>query len=476
MSCNRPEDGKARSRDRRSDTVISADFNTVGATFFALFAGGLDTASATEIASTLDPATAAATDTTPGTLLSEATTNYTDANQLLAEIPSGGEYAANIATATQFQDQLLQGLGNVGSTESALSWYDDGVLSDLLSPGFTSVDQGWDQVSEAALSADQMLESAVATGSATDVTTGVLDLIGPEYQALGPALQLEFIDVAAHFLTGGDFTSAADLAAGVDDVSALDPSIFCRPAVVNRAVAPCDDAMRPRQRVVATFAVILAVLIVAMGRLSGTATADDEVLLGGGASIMVAGSYCTLTTIGHDSAGELVGFTASSCGGPGAPVVAEGADNHGPVGTVAAAEAAHDLDYAVIKFDPAKVVPTANFAGFAINGIGPDPSGYGQPVCTQGGATGNGCGGFRFGGPRPGIVAAVMPSWQPGDDGAPITVDGQLVGMTREGHTGIAGAGIPRLSTFITFTFFSAILGAVNAKGGPGAGFTPIPA
>jgi hypothetical protein len=130
--------------------------------------------------------------------------------------------------------------------------------------------------------------------------------------------------------------------------------------------------------------------------------------------------------------------------GPRRPVVAEVADNHGPVGTVAAAEAAHDLDYAVIKFDPAKVVPTANFAGFAINGIGPDPSGYGQPVCTQGGATGNGCGAFKFGGPRPGIVAAHMPSWQPGDDGAPITVDGQLVGMTREGYTGLVGAGIPQ--------------------------------
>jgi hypothetical protein len=133
-----------------------------------------------------------------------------------------------------------------------------------------------------------------------------------------------------------------------------------------------------------------------------------------------------------------------------------------------------DLDYAVIKFDPAKVVPTASFAGFGINGIGPDPSNFGQPVCTQGGATGNGCGTFKFGGPRPGIVAARMPSWQPGDDGAPITVDGQLVGMTREGHTGIGGAGIPTLRTSITFTLSSAVLADVNAKGGPGAGFTPI--
>lgn len=228
-----------------------------------------------------------------------------------------------------------------------------------------------------------------------------------------------------------------------------------------------------RRRVVAL--VVAAGTEVVLAGLSGTvAAAGDAVVLGGGASIMVAGSYCTLTTIGHDSAGELVGFTAASCGGPDAPVVAEGAENHGPVGAVAAAAAAHDLDYAVIKFDAAKVAPTASFAGFVINGIGPDPTNFGQPVCTQGGATGSGCGTFKFGGPRPGIVAARMPSWQPGDDGAPVTVDGQLVGMTRDGYTGIGGAVIPTLRTSITFTLFSAILGEVDAKGGAGAGFSPI--
>ena len=45
----------------------------------------------------------------------------------------------------------------------------------------------------------------------------------------------------------------------------------------------------------------------------------------------------------------------------------------------------------MIKFDPAKVTPTANFAGFAINGIGPDPD-FRQPACTDGAATGDQCG------------------------------------------------------------------------------------
>jgi hypothetical protein len=233
--------------------------------------------------------------------------------------------------------------------------------------------------------------------------------------------------------------------------------------------------MRLRRRAAPALAVILTALIVLTTRVSGVAAADGTVVLGGGASIIVAGSYCTLATVGHDHTGDLVGFTAASCGGPGSQVVAEGGENHGTVGTVAAAD--DDLDYAVIKFDPAKVVPTANFAGFTINGIGQDPSDFGQPVCTQGGATGNGCGAFRFGGPRPGIVAAVMPMWQPGDDGAPVTVDGQLVGITRKGYAGYLNpVPWPGLRSNIGFTLFSAILADVNAKGGPGAGFSPIQA
>jgi hypothetical protein len=162
----------------------------------------------------------------PSDLLSEATTNYTDANQVLADLPSNTDYNANVATEIQFQDMTLQDIGNLGSAESALSSYDNGFLSDLLNPTFTSLDQEWDQVSQAALTADQALESAIATGSATDETTALLGLIGPEFQAIGPDFQSAFVDLGAHFLTGGDFTAAADLAAGADPVSALDPSIF----------------------------------------------------------------------------------------------------------------------------------------------------------------------------------------------------------------------------------------------------------
>jgi hypothetical protein len=230
--------------------------------------------------------------------------------------------------------------------------------------------------------------------------------------------------------------------------------------------------MRPRRHVVATIAATLVVLIAPTGRLSGIANADDKVVLGGGAGIVVDGNYCTLATIGHDHADELIGFTAGHCGGPGAPVVAEGSENHGPVGTVAAV--GDGLDYGVIKFDPAKVTPTANFAGFAVNGIGGDPS-FREPVCTQGAATGNDCGRIiSISGPGP---RCSMPApFQPGDDGRPVTAEGLLIGLTYEGYVLPADLRGNPAHPETHVVKFSAILADVNTKGGPGAGFSPIPA
>jgi hypothetical protein len=230
--------------------------------------------------------------------------------------------------------------------------------------------------------------------------------------------------------------------------------------------------MRTRYNVVARFAAVFAMINAPACLITGGAVADSQGLLGGGAGIIVNGTYCTLTTIGHDNSGDLVGFTAATCGGPASTVDIKGGP--GGVGNIVAAN--DDLDYAVIRFDPAKVTPTNNFAGFAINGIGPDPTNFGQQVCTQGGDTGFGCGPFKFGNLKPGIAAASVRAWQPGDNGAPVTVDGQLVGITRKGDTNVVLGPIPALNTHISFTLFSAILGDVNAKGGPGAGFSVIPA
>ena len=134
------------------------------------------------------------------------------------------------------------------------------------------------------------------------------------------------------------------------------------------------------------------------------------------------------------------------------------------------------LAYAVIKFDPAKVTPTANFAGFAINGIGPDPD-FRQPACTDGAATGNQCGLITtMPGPGPARNMNGCP-FQPGDEGRPVTSDNLLIGVARNGWWTAPGFSVPHPARPESFlTLFSAIMNDVNAKGSPGAGFSPIPA
>lgn len=177
------------------------------------------------------------------------------------------------------------------------------------------------------------------------------------------------------------------------------------------------------RRFAAAFA---AVLLAVVCLPANTAAADDKLPLGGGAGIVVNGdTMCTLTTIGHDKNGDLIGFTSAHCGGPGAQIAAEGAENAGPVGIMVAGN--DGLDYAVIKFDPAKVTPVAVFNGFAINGIGPDPS-FGQIACKQGRTTGNSCGVTWGPGESPGTLVMQV-CGGPGDSGAPVTVDNLLVGM-----------------------------------------------
>ncbi len=65
--------------------------------------------------------------------------------------------------------------------------------------------------------------------------------------------------------------------------------------------------------------------------------------------------------------------------------------------------------------------------------------------------------------------------WQSGNAGSPVTIDGLLVGLLYDGillpPVRFSGPG-----SNVRMVKFSAVLNDVNAKGGPGAGFTPIPA
>lgn len=209
------------------------------------------------------------------------------------------------------------------------------------------------------------------------------------------------------------------------------------------------------------------------GVLSPIVAAADKVPLGGAAGVTLGGGpLCALTAIGHDGAGDIVGLTSAHCGGVGARVDADGVAG---VGSVVAADEV--LDYAVITFDPARVAPVPDYGGFAINGVGPD-AGPAQWVCKQS-PVGNYCGLVSvFQGRDPDTVL-IHGCWNPGDYGAPVTANGLLVGMIRAYEPAQVPCPLWRANDFPRsrepeVVSINAILGDLNAKGGPGAGFTPV--
>jgi hypothetical protein len=226
--------------------------------------------------------------------------------------------------------------------------------------------------------------------------------------------------------------------------------------------------------VMAALAPVISVLLTSALVLPALANADGLVPLGGGSGIVVEGdTLCTLTAIGNDNRGNLIGFTSAHCGGPGERVAAEGAEAAGVLGTMVAGN--DSLDYAVIQFDPQKVQPVNNVKGFEIDGIGPDPV-VGDIACKLGRTTGYSCGVTWGPGEQPGTFINQV-CGQPGDSGAPVTVNNQLVGM-------IHGAFSEELPTCIIKYIplhtpavnmsFNTQLADITAKNRPGSGFVPV--
>lgn len=236
-------------------------------------------------------------------------------------------------------------------------------------------------------------------------------------------------------------------------------------------IDPAADLIRTRRAVLAALIVALAT---ALWAVTPVARADAPVALGGGSGLVIEGeSLCTLTAIGHDNRGSLIGFTSAHCGGPGAQVAAEAADGIGPVGMMVAGNDA--LDYAVIEFDPQKVTPVSNVEGFQINGIGPDPN-FGDIACKLGRTTGYSCGVTWGPGEQPGTIVNQV-CGQPGDSGAPVTVDTMLVGMIHgafiEGLPTCVVKYVPLHTPAVTMSINTA-LADITAKDRPGSGFVPI--
>lgn len=223
-------------------------------------------------------------------------------------------------------------------------------------------------------------------------------------------------------------------------------------------------------RFVATIAVAAAALI------STPAPAQAQALipLGGGSGLVVNGeTLCTLTAIGYDNRAKLVGFTSAHCGGPGARVGAEEAEDAGVVGTMVAGNDA--LDYAVIEFDPRKVRPVNSVDGFRIDGLGPDPV-AGDIACKLGRTTGYSCGVTWGPGQEPGTIVNQV-CGQPGDSGAPVTVNNRLVGMIHgafsENLPTCVIKYIPLHTPAVTMSF-NTQLADITAKNRAGTGFVPV--
>nr|WP_263170390.1 S1 family peptidase [Streptomyces sp. SCSIO ZS0520] len=193
---------------------------------------------------------------------------------------------------------------------------------------------------------------------------------------------------------------------------------------------------------------------------------------------------CTMTAVGRDAAGNLVGLTNAHCfiDAEGGKLVGEKVwVDRSPAGTAAAPAPVEDsrpdldtgaigtvtyvstpnnllnlgpkgLDYAVIKLDESRVRPTATVGGVTIRKIG-EPPANGTRMCKQGHRTGLTCG-VKLG--TNGIWFTHLVWTNSGDSGAPV-VDGEtLVGNAW---------GVQHSSPILS------IIAEMNAEGGVGAGF-----
>lgn len=212
---------------------------------------------------------------------------------------------------------------------------------------------------------------------------------------------------------------------------------------------------------------------------AGTAQAAENAVVGGSSGLVFNNNaVCSLTMIGYDSEGRLVGLTAGHCAPTGSRFGAERFLDAGVIGTVAYSDDGEGLDFAVLQFDSAKVTPVRNVGSTTIAGLGAAPA-PGEPVCTSGRSSRFDCG--VVWGSLDGTMINQSCS-KPGDSGGPVTVGDRLVGMNQGRLTGINGVGfnIPCIFPALPIhspAFFAPIdqiLQAVDATGGVGSGFQPI--
>ncbi|WP_433567723.1 trypsin-like peptidase domain-containing protein [Nocardia sp. CA-151230] len=203
-----------------------------------------------------------------------------------------------------------------------------------------------------------------------------------------------------------------------------------------------------------------------LGTGAGVVQADPgPPVIGGGSGIIIDNTeICTVTTVGHDAAGRLVGLTAGHCGEQGSQVWAEQDRGAGVIGHFVYSDTDAALDYAVIQFDEGSIIPVNRIGNTTITGIGA-PATFPMTSCKQGRTTGNTCGitwgDFQTGNTYTQICVAE------GDSGGPVVVGTTLVAMVRAYL--VAACFGPEVGPNM-----SAIVNDMNARAGVGAGYYPI--
>ena len=194
--------------------------------------------------------------------------------------------------------------------------------------------------------------------------------------------------------------------------------------------------MKMFKRAMLTVAAAATVVALAPG---GPVEAAPRATLGGGSGIIVGGNaLCTMTAIGHDRAGRLVGLTAAHCGNMGASIVSERNRAAGQVGRIVTKS--ESLDVAVIELAPSRVNAVRTVGKARITGVGSYPKPFSN-VCKSGRTTGFTCGPtLQFQGRE--VINYVCADH--GDSGGPIISRGRLVGMLNGGMR-IAGPGTPSI-------------------------------
>ena len=170
-----------------------------------------------------------------------------------------------------------------------------------------------------------------------------------------------------------------------------------------------------------------AMVLMVLG--AGHAAAAPNIPLGGGSGILLpenadSAAACTITTIGYDKAGDLIGLTAGHCGPAGRAVYSEKFANRGKAGEVV--YSTPDLDFAVIKFDKSKVAPLRSVGGVTIRGIQTTPPQFPSVACKTGRTTGNTCGVTWFSNGQAHITQMCIAE---GDSGSPVVIGDRLIGM-----------------------------------------------